>query len=124
MTNPAEENSDVMAAGVKDSKLDSLLKRIQQRTAAAETAPSQKPPAEIPERERTAFVPIEPASFAAAGLTDSQVEALIVKFLLARGDATGRDVADQVKLPFVLVDELLRTHEERPVGRSIAARPR
>jgi hypothetical protein len=109
MTNPAEENSAVMAAGVKDSKLDSLLKRIQQRTAAAETAPTQKPTAEIPERERSAFVPIEPASFAAAGLTDSQVEALIVKFLLARGDAAGRDVADQVKLPFVLVDELLRT---------------
>ena len=31
-----------------------------------------------------------------------------MKFLLARGDATGRDIADQVKLPFVLVDELLR----------------
>ena len=36
------------------------------------------------------------------------MEALILKFLLARGDATGRDIADQVKLPFVLIDELLR----------------
>jgi predicted ATPase with chaperone activity len=43
-----------------------------------------------------------------AGLTDSEVEALALKFLLSRGDATGRDIADQVKLPFVLVDQLLR----------------
>ncbi|MBN1909422.1 MAG: AAA family ATPase [Pirellulales bacterium] len=28
---------------------------------------------------------------------------------MARGDGTGREIADQVKLPFVLVDELLRT---------------
>ncbi len=54
------------------------------------------------------FAPIEPESFRDAGLTDSEVEALILKFLLARGDATGREIADQVKLPFILVDELLR----------------
>ncbi|MCD4726552.1 MAG: AAA family ATPase [Pirellulales bacterium] len=31
-----------------------------------------------------------------------------MKFLLARGDATGRELADQIKLPFVLINELLR----------------
>ncbi|MCE5267993.1 MAG: AAA family ATPase [Planctomycetaceae bacterium] len=55
-----------------------------------------------------AFTPVEPASFQAAGLADTEVESLVLKFLLARGDATGRDIADQVKLPFALVDELLR----------------
>jgi hypothetical protein len=54
-----------------------------------------------------AFMPVEPASFRDAGLTDSEVEALILKFLLARGDAVGRDVADQVKLPFVPINQLL-----------------
>ncbi len=52
-------------------------------------------------------MPIEPDSFAAAGLTDSEVEALILKFLLARGDASGRDIAEQIKLPFVPVGQLL-----------------
>ncbi len=61
-------------------------------------------PATVPD----AFTPVEPASFRAAGLTDSEVEALVLKFLLARGDATGREVADQVKLPFAPVEELLR----------------
>jgi predicted ATPase with chaperone activity len=55
-----------------------------------------------------AFVPCEPASFRQAGLSESEVEALILKFLLSRGDATGREIADQVKLPFVPVDQLLR----------------
>ncbi len=36
------------------------------------------------------------------------MEALILKFLLARGDATGREIADQVKLSFVPIEELLR----------------
>ncbi|MBN1395430.1 MAG: AAA family ATPase [Pirellulales bacterium] len=57
-------------------------------------------------------MPIEPDSFRAAGLTDSEIEALILKFLLARGDATGREIADQIKLPFVLADELLRNLKE------------
>lgn len=66
---------------------------------------------------RNTFVPIEPESFRKAGLTDSEVEALILKFLLARGDASGRDIAEQVKLPFVLVDELLRgTKNDQLVG--------
>ncbi len=54
-----------------------------------------------------AFTPIEPATFHAAGLADSEVEAIVLKFLLARGDATGRDIADQVKLPFILLEDLL-----------------
>jgi len=58
-------------------------------------------------RDQDAFVPMEPDSFHAAGLADSEVEALILKFLLARGDAAGRDIAEQVKLPFVPVGQLL-----------------
>ena len=59
-----------------------------------------------------------------AGLTETQVESLILKFLLARGDGTGREIADQVKLPFILVDEMLRDHEERSTGGAQAARRR
>ncbi len=55
------------------------------------------------------FLPAEPGSFRDASLNDSLVESLVLKYLLARGDATGRDAADQVKLPFILIDELLRS---------------
>ncbi len=55
----------------------------------------------------TAFMPIEPNSFTAAGLSDSDVEALLLKYLVARGEGTGRDIADQVRMPFRLIDPLL-----------------
>jgi len=95
-------------------KLQTLLDRINTARPAkgdaatpAETAASPEEEAEA-KRSKDSFVPMEPASFAQAGLTESEVEALILKFLLARGDAIGRDIADQVKLPFVPVDQLLR----------------
>ncbi len=90
-----------------EEKLDAMLDHIRQ--LSGEEAPAEEP-AEHPEDgciENT-FVPTEPASFQQADLTESEVEALALKFLLARGDATGRDIADQIALPFVLVDELLR----------------
>ena len=93
-----------------DEKLGVMLQRIKalteevrggQDAKAASQAKRELPIAEC-------FLPIEPESFAAAGLTETMVESLILKFLLARGDGTGREVADQIKLPFILVDQLLR----------------
>ncbi|HEX6886618.1 MAG TPA: hypothetical protein VF143_00820 [Candidatus Nanopelagicales bacterium] len=63
------------------------------------------------------FTPVEPATLAAAGLTDSEVESLILKFLAARGDASGWAIADQVKLPYPLVlDCLDRLKDARLIG--------
>ena len=53
------------------------------------------------------FLPTEPQSLQDAHLSEAQVESLILKFLLARGDATGREIADQIKLPFLLIDKLM-----------------
>jgi hypothetical protein len=63
------------------------------------------------------FTPAEPTSLTGAGLTDSEVEALILKFLAARGDASGWAIADQVKLPYPLVlDCLDRLKDARLIG--------
>jgi hypothetical protein len=115
------------AAAADDPKLASLLQRIQQLTSSGETARAEtivqsavEPLEEseaaasaishvaASERISDSFIPREPATVAAAGLTESEVESLILKYLLAKGDATGRDVADQVRLPFVILDELMR----------------
>jgi DNA replication protein DnaC len=105
----------------QDEKLQQLLQRIGQLTGPSDprkTAPpspaAPKPPAGAPaaiEAGHTAvddFLPIEPPTIRDAGLTDSEVESLLLKFLLARGDLTGREMADQVRIPFVLIDVLLR----------------
>ncbi len=95
--------------------LDALVDRIRSLTVAkGSTAEGEHPnPNPLPKGEGTKpqrkhFVPQEPKSFQEAGLNDSLVEALTLKFLMARGDATGREIADQLKLPFLLVNELLR----------------
>lgn len=94
-----------------DERLESLIAQINRKTERGRQGtadPVNTPTDQTPPADDTSFVPAEPASFREASLTDSEVEALMLKYLLARGDASGRDIADQVKLPFVLVDELLR----------------
>lgn len=91
-----------------DEKLNALLDRIRNLAGQSAEVPASQPAAVAPvTTAEEGFLPIEPASFRAAGLTDSEVEALILKYLLARGDAIGRDIAEQIKLPFILVDEIL-----------------
>ncbi len=104
-TEPEEQDSE------KDEKLDALLNRIHKLSGSADdTAPGEASDGKLrgESADSNAFVPTEPSSVSAAGLTESEVEALILKYLLARGDGSGRDIADQVKLPFVLIDEVLR----------------
>jgi hypothetical protein len=94
--------------------LDHMLGRIAKMTggnaspgAVRGSSKSADDPAAAPLVEGD-FFPQEPASFRDAKLSESEVEELALKFLLSRGDASGRDIAEQVKLPFVLLDELLR----------------
>jgi hypothetical protein len=120
------------APGRADDKLNDVLRRINQLTgdprkadaapprAAAVAAPSaagQPAPAAAAAAPAAAadasqapdkFIPIEPQTIREAGLSDSEVEALLLKYLLSRGDCAGRDIADQIRMPFILLDPLLR----------------
>jgi len=104
-----------------DALLNAALDRIKRMAADIHSGQS---PAEAREELHAGdlFTPVEPCTFDEAQLTDSEVEALILKFLLARGDATGREIADQVKLSFVPIDGLLRRmkHEQLVVHRGAA----
>lgn len=53
------------------------------------------------------FIPLAPASLQEAGLSESLIEELTMKFLLGRGEASGRTVAEQIKVPFLLVEPIL-----------------
>ena len=110
---PATRAPSPQRAGRPDAKLDNLLDRINNLASGA----AEDIDAEIAEKpERTEpdqtldgeFFPPEPKTFAEAGVTETQVEEIVMKYLLARGDAEGRQVADQTKLPFGLIDESLR----------------
>jgi hypothetical protein len=96
------------SAGEKDEKIESLLARIKQLAKTVPSAEERTASQETSATRENTFLPQEPESFVEAALTDTEVEALVLKYLLARGEGSGRDIADQVKLPFVLVDQLLR----------------
>ncbi|MDZ4781923.1 MAG: AAA family ATPase [Planctomycetia bacterium] len=81
----------------RDAKLDHLLSRI------ADLAGGNNMTID----EEGAFLPLEPDTLEEAQLSEGEVEALILKYLLAKGSATGRDCADQVRLPFKIVERLL-----------------
>jgi predicted ATPase with chaperone activity len=101
-------------------RLDTLLDRIQQLTTSSGISPATAPhapavsepmaPSQLPDDidANGDWFPPEPDCFRAAGLTESEVENLVLKVLNGRSEASGRDVADQIKLPFRLIDPLLQ----------------
>ena len=58
--------------------------------------------------EEVPWFPRAPERLEETGLSAADVERLILKFLLARGSATGRAVAQQTRLTFGIIDPILR----------------
>src|SRR5213080_1398624 len=58
---------------------------------------------------RGTFFPAEPATLEETGLLPTDVEPLVLKLLLTSGPTAGRRIAEQVRLPFGLMNELLRS---------------
>lgn len=63
------------------------------------------------------FIPKEPATLQETGLTETIIEELILRYLFARGEASGRLISDQIKLPFRILDPILsRLKQEQVVA--------
>ena len=75
----------------------------QSARASSETVVAQ----ESVSLEDDAFIPKVPESIRETGLSQTQVESLILKFLLNTGQASGREIAEQIAIPFGLVERLL-----------------
>jgi len=85
-----------------DDRLESLRQQI---SVLTETTPAGDSQSIAPAAHE--FTPVAPATLAAAQLTESQVNSLVLKFLLNQINASGREIAEQVSLPFVLIDKLM-----------------
>ena len=55
------------------------------------------------------FVPKEPGSLEETGLLPNGIESLVLKLLLTSGPTVGRKIAEQIRLPFGIVSEQLRS---------------
>lgn len=111
-TDPDHEADD------EDPKLANLLARINNLTSSAMPgdiasvmpAPACHEPGTGSSEggPRPEFYPVEPKTYQQAGINDAEVESLALKFMLARGAASGHEIAEQLRLPFILIEDLLR----------------
>ncbi len=81
---------------VRDPRIRELLERLNRLLGEGQSDADQP------------FRPKAPQTLEETGLTFEDVEKLILKFLNAKGSVTGRRIAAQVRLPFRIVDEILR----------------
>jgi hypothetical protein len=59
------------------------------------------------------FRPTEPHSIEETGLSATLIEDLMCKFILAVGSASGREIATRICLPFVILEDTLRSLRSR-----------
>jgi|LakMenEpi03Aug12_release.lakeMendotaPanAssembly.Ray.scaffolds.fasta_scaffold10313_2 hypothetical protein len=75
--------------------------------AAALTIASSKQRFFLTSNTEEPFIPREPENLQDTGLTETLIEELILRYLLARGEASGKLISDQIKLPFRVLDPIL-----------------
>jgi hypothetical protein len=80
-----------------NSHLSELFNRVQTLLGPKQAAESEK------------FFPKVPESLYETGLTADEIERLILKFLLQKGAMSGRAIAQQIRLPFGIVDPIVKT---------------
>ena len=68
----------------------------------------QPTPAAAESSTREDFFPKEVRTLEEAGLTNSIVEELVLKYLLSSGEDSGQGISDQLKLPFNIITQMLR----------------
>lgn len=99
-----------------EDEIQNLLNRINDIVDETKPAKPAKPgPAADPQpsppktetEDSALFYPPQPKSFKQAGVNDSQIEALVLKYLLSVGDSTGREICEQLKLPYLLMEPFL-----------------
>ncbi|HXY36080.1 MAG TPA: AAA family ATPase [Planctomycetaceae bacterium] len=81
----------------RNSRLSELFDRVNNLLGSTNQQDPQQP-----------FRPKCPETLDQTGLTFEEIERLILKFLLAKGSARGRAIANQVRLPFQITDPILK----------------
>ncbi len=104
---PAADSSSRAAAA--DPTPPQIPKPLGEPAVSAPVPPSAPAQnfAKITGNSEEPFVPNVPGSLREAGVGEGLVEELIMRFLLTKGEAPGRMIADQIKLPFRLIEPIL-----------------
>ena len=97
---PSTNLSDSHSNEAQELLADSIVETFSQLTGESSTDHPT---------DHSTFVPIEPESLQEAGLTELDVESIILKYLASHGHQQGRQIAKHIKLPFGIIQEILKT---------------
>ncbi len=61
------------------------------------------------------FLPPEPNSLEETGVSPTLIEGLICKYIMVVGSASGREVAEQICLPFRILEDMFRSLRQRQI---------
>lgn len=126
-TTPAEATQS--GAGDAEKKLDELLGRLNslgqpaRSKSASHESPGNPAPVSRPPGSKSPhvgdssndFVPYAPKTVEEAKISNSAIEELICKYLLARGECSIRDITAQVRLPFALCEHVVQMMKQDQV---------
>ena len=96
-----------------ENKLDQLLDRINgladdsQSSTASESSPVSSVSTEDETPGDGSFFPKAPRSVQELGISETSVEELITKYLMAQGESSIRGIADQVAIPIELAEKIV-----------------
>ena len=113
-----DQNQTQTDSGQSEKNIDELLDRLN-GISGSDTA--QQDPVDDGERSfvdsEGNYFPSEPRNWHEAGISESLVEELVSKFLLAVGETTIRSISSQVALPFPMIETLIaRMKSEQLLG--------
>ena len=98
-TAPLPEDIKVLNKGTGEvrgtSHLEELFERVESLLGGANA-------------ESGGYTPRVPTTVEESGLNEEEIERLVLKFLLQKGSATGREICAQVKLPFQIIEPLMK----------------
>lgn len=89
------ERTDSAPVAWVDRRLTDLFERVNQLLGDAQA-------------DDGAYRPKCPETIEQAGMTREEIESLVLKYLAARGVASGRQICNQIKLPFAIVEPVVR----------------
>ena len=90
--NPQRKSSEP-AKGSRN--LEALFERVENLLGGSSTV-------------KEGFMPHVPTTIEETGLSEEEIERLVLKFLLQKGSATGREICAQVRLPYQIIEPLMK----------------
>jgi predicted ATPase with chaperone activity len=116
--------SNAPASGNSDLAIDALLNRLNGLAGSSSQVPANGSGNLAPVRREEAkppvpddFWPKEPTTLSESKVSESMLEELVIKFLMAKGESSIREISNQIGMAFAIIEKIIvRLKQEQLLG--------